>query len=310
MATQIQFRRDTAANWTSNNPTLAIGEAGFETDTRKIKIGDGSTVWTSLNYVSGYGAIPGSDGQIVFNDSGILGANSNFSYISGNILNVGSTISTSANVHITGAIKDSSGDYGTSGQVLSSTGTGIDWIDGGGSWELVETLTITGSPTAVDFDQWDDLATHEYAITMDGVTFAATSQDLYMRVLDNGTPETESKYAYTQWAGNPTASGVSGNASRGAQQVGGANQYYNDGFYDGIWRFWENRQGTPVWYGITIALDDTAYPASRILMGSYQGTFTTGWDGVRFYSFYGGAFENDGIFRVWKRAITDFILPT
>jgi hypothetical protein len=49
---QIQVRRDTAANWTSENPTLAEGEIGFETDTGKYKIGDGSTAWTSLKYKS------------------------------------------------------------------------------------------------------------------------------------------------------------------------------------------------------------------------------------------------------------------
>ncbi len=50
MADIIQLRRDTAANWTSNNPTLANGEFGYETDTDKMKIGDGSTAWTSLGY--------------------------------------------------------------------------------------------------------------------------------------------------------------------------------------------------------------------------------------------------------------------
>lgn len=50
MANKIQLRRDTAANWTSSNPTLAQGEFGWETDTRKFKIGDGSTAWTSLSY--------------------------------------------------------------------------------------------------------------------------------------------------------------------------------------------------------------------------------------------------------------------
>jgi len=50
MAVQIQFRRDTAANWTSENPTLAAGEIGYETDTGSVKIGDGSTAWTSLAY--------------------------------------------------------------------------------------------------------------------------------------------------------------------------------------------------------------------------------------------------------------------
>ena len=46
----------TAANWTSANPTLAEGELGYETDTGKLKAGDGSTAWTSLSYVSGTGA--------------------------------------------------------------------------------------------------------------------------------------------------------------------------------------------------------------------------------------------------------------
>ena len=50
MADVIQIRRDTAALWTSSNPTLSSGEFGYETDTGKIKIGDGSTAWTSLAY--------------------------------------------------------------------------------------------------------------------------------------------------------------------------------------------------------------------------------------------------------------------
>jgi hypothetical protein len=47
----IQIRRDTAANWTSANPTLAQGELGTESDTTKIKIGDGTTAWNSLDYL-------------------------------------------------------------------------------------------------------------------------------------------------------------------------------------------------------------------------------------------------------------------
>lgn len=50
MAVQIQLRNDTAANWTSSNPTLAAGELGVETDTGKLKVGDGTTAWTSLSY--------------------------------------------------------------------------------------------------------------------------------------------------------------------------------------------------------------------------------------------------------------------
>jgi hypothetical protein len=49
---RIQIRRGTAAQWTSANPTLAAGEMGVESDTRKTKIGTGSTAWTSLAYAN------------------------------------------------------------------------------------------------------------------------------------------------------------------------------------------------------------------------------------------------------------------
>jgi len=50
MATKIQVRRDTAANWTSANTVLSDGEMGYETDTGYMKIGDGATAWNSLAY--------------------------------------------------------------------------------------------------------------------------------------------------------------------------------------------------------------------------------------------------------------------
>jgi hypothetical protein len=51
VVTQIQVRRGTAAQWTSTNPTLASGEWGYETDTGKVKIGDGTTAWNSEPYI-------------------------------------------------------------------------------------------------------------------------------------------------------------------------------------------------------------------------------------------------------------------
>ena len=50
MSTRIRFRRDTAANWTSNNPTLTTGELGYETNTGKFKIGNNTNAWTALPY--------------------------------------------------------------------------------------------------------------------------------------------------------------------------------------------------------------------------------------------------------------------
>lgn len=45
-------RTNTAANWTSTNPVLDIGQIGYENDTKKLKIGDGSTAWNSLSYIN------------------------------------------------------------------------------------------------------------------------------------------------------------------------------------------------------------------------------------------------------------------
>jgi hypothetical protein len=54
MANKIQLRRDTTANWTSNNPILASGEIGIETDStpQRLKIGNGADDWNTLPYYS------------------------------------------------------------------------------------------------------------------------------------------------------------------------------------------------------------------------------------------------------------------
>jgi hypothetical protein len=54
MATRMQQRRGTAAQWistnTGNGPILNAGEIGYETDTNKFKIGDGTNHWVNLDY--------------------------------------------------------------------------------------------------------------------------------------------------------------------------------------------------------------------------------------------------------------------
>lgn len=49
--TTIQLRNDLAANWTTKNPLLKKGEIGIEIDTRKMKVGDGTTAWRDLSYM-------------------------------------------------------------------------------------------------------------------------------------------------------------------------------------------------------------------------------------------------------------------
>lgn len=48
--TTFKVRGDTAANWTSVNPILDAREIGLETDTDRLKFGDGVTVWSGLSY--------------------------------------------------------------------------------------------------------------------------------------------------------------------------------------------------------------------------------------------------------------------
>ena len=60
---QIQLRRDTSANWTSNNPILLAGEMALSTDVLysgtdqpRYKIGNGVDTWLNLDYVPEGGA--------------------------------------------------------------------------------------------------------------------------------------------------------------------------------------------------------------------------------------------------------------
>ena len=50
MAVQIKIRRATSSQWFAANSILLEGEIVVETDTRKVKIGDGTTDYNSLPY--------------------------------------------------------------------------------------------------------------------------------------------------------------------------------------------------------------------------------------------------------------------
>ena len=49
--TTIQLRNDLAATWTTKNPVRKKGEIGIEIDTRKMKVGDGTTAWNAVSYM-------------------------------------------------------------------------------------------------------------------------------------------------------------------------------------------------------------------------------------------------------------------
>ena len=67
MATQIKLRRDTYQNWYDNNPVLALGEPAYDTTNNKLKIGNGTSAWRDLSYLTD--ATGGGTGDVTFDGS-------------------------------------------------------------------------------------------------------------------------------------------------------------------------------------------------------------------------------------------------
>ena len=164
MATQIQLRRDTAADWTSNNPTLAAGEFGWESDSNRFKIGDGSAAWNSLSYadtlktlgdilVNGSTISAPSNGDLTLTTSGTGNINLGEFVVNGTTLS--SSDSSSININegliVDGAL-NSSGQAALSGlSYPTSDGTANQFLktDGSGTLSFADLsigdLTIIGS---------------------------------------------------------------------------------------------------------------------------------------------------------------------
>lgn len=94
--TTIQYRRGTASQWTTANPTLAAGEPGFETDTGKYKIGDGTKNWATLGYAKS-GANSAVDyGMSISSDLTFTNSVTSFTGAAATTLGLASSISSTA----------------------------------------------------------------------------------------------------------------------------------------------------------------------------------------------------------------------
>lgn len=126
--TVIQVRSDTASNWTSVNPTLASGELGFETDTGRFKIGNGSTAWNSLSYQNASGPTGPTGASGLIGPTGPTGAASTIT---------GPTGPTGAASTVTGPTGTTgptgpTGPIGDDGIIVSATApsnTDVIWVD-------------------------------------------------------------------------------------------------------------------------------------------------------------------------------------
>ena len=129
-------RRDTASNWTSNNTVLLAGEWGIESDTKKFKIGDGSTAWQSLDYVP----IPDANRSL----PGNLVVEGNFT-VNGTTTTIDTTTLTVEDKNIElGKVStptDTTADGGGISLLGTSTKT-INWVDSTDSWTFSEHVDL------------------------------------------------------------------------------------------------------------------------------------------------------------------------
>jgi len=66
----IRIRRDTIANWTSVNPTLALGEISYDLTNHQIRVGDGTNAWLDLPVIGSSIIADGDKGDIVISGGG------------------------------------------------------------------------------------------------------------------------------------------------------------------------------------------------------------------------------------------------
>ncbi len=183
---RILLRRDTASNWTSGNAVLASGEIGYETNTGKFKIGNGSTAWTSLGYsiasnissavlndlgdVTITSAANGDflkwNGTAFVNDSIDLGTDTTGNYVatitggtgvastaatSGegttHTLSIGQAVGTADNVTFAGVTADAIKIGVTAAGEIDTTSGDLTIDSAGGTVTVDDNLTITGNLT-------------------------------------------------------------------------------------------------------------------------------------------------------------------
>lgn len=203
--TTIKFRRDTSANWTSVNPIPAQGEPCYETDTGKLKIGNGSDSYTTLPYVSNGG---GSAGDLPIATATTLGG-----------IKVGNNLSITED----GTLSATSGSAGTTDYTQLENKPQINSVELTGNKTLNDlgiqpkgnyltalpdnavttdtTQTISGSKT------FTNGITTASIYPTDEITFNSTSQSRYINNIDTISGGYRSQNGYITFKGDTTLVG-------------------------------------------------------------------------------------------------------
>jgi len=160
---RLRLRADTAANWTSVNPILLANELGRETDTGKIKIGNGTSTWTSLAYQA-WATLPvavnaGGTGQTSYTNGQLLIGNTTGNTLTKATLTAGSGVAitngtgsitvaasgiANTNIAANAEIAVSKLQDGTARQLLqtAANGTDVEWAS---NIDIPGTLDVTGN---------------------------------------------------------------------------------------------------------------------------------------------------------------------
>ena len=155
MAYRILLRRDNLINWNYNEPVLLSGEAGYVTDTGRLKIGDGQSNWSALPYLNvglsevNENIVPNEDGTYDIGSSSLRWRNGYFGTV-----------------------------YTYSGTIYNSEGIGLVNIpvglyyrtkSSGGAYSLFQTYT-TNSTGVFSISTSLDITVYDFQVTISSLS--------------------------------------------------------------------------------------------------------------------------------------------
>jgi hypothetical protein len=190
MATRMQQRRGTAAQWTGANPTLAAGEIGYETDTGKFKIGNGSSAWGALNYyVDANAILDGAPGVLdtlnelaaaLGDDPAFIttvGTNlSNHTNATTSVHGIADTADLATQQFVTDAVSNAEVDQST------LAGAGIDWNSGTGQFDIDSTVVTLDGVQTLTNKTLDSNTVATTQLLADSSTKVATTEFVHNRL--------------------------------------------------------------------------------------------------------------------------------
>jgi hypothetical protein len=176
----LRLRRDTAANWTSANPTLADGQPGYDQTNNQLRIGDGATAWTSLTALGGGGGVTDGDkGDITVSGSGATWT----------IDNGVVTLAKMANMATASVIyRKTSGTGAPEVQTLATLKTDLG-LTGTNSGD--QTITLTGDVTGSGTGSFAATIASG-AVSLTKMANMATASLIYRKTAGTGAPEVNS----------------------------------------------------------------------------------------------------------------------